>query len=179
VTGPGAEAPGPDRSGTSAADTGPLGRARAPGTEGPAGHEARPPVDDRKVPFQVFTFIGVFILVLGIVYWSTAYEEAGVVMLLVAAALALWIAAYLWLHERPEPGVRARQPAGTGAAGTGAQVEGVTHYLPHASAWPFAIGLGAATVANGLVLGLWVIVPGVALLLLGIGGFIRQTRRRD
>jgi hypothetical protein len=55
----------------------------------------------------------------------------------------------------------------------------VAHYLPHASAWPLAIGLGGATVANGLVLGLWVIVPGVALLLLGIGGFIRQTRRRD
>ena len=36
-----------------------------------------------------------------------------------------------------------------------------------------------ATLANGLVLGLWVIVPGAALLLLGIGGFIRQTRRRD
>jgi Cytochrome c oxidase subunit IV len=171
VTGPGPGTPGPDRAAA--------GPARAGGTEGPAGHEARPPVDDRKVPFRVFTFIGVFILVLGIIYWSTAYEEAGVVMLLVAAVLALWIAVYLWLHERPEPGVRAGEPAGTGAAGTGAQVEGVVHYLPHASAWPFAIGLGAATVANGLVLGLWVTVPGAALMLLGIGGFIRQTRRRD
>jgi hypothetical protein len=53
------------------------------------------------------------------------------------------------------------------------------HYLPHASAWPLAIGLGAATVANGLVLGLWVIVPGAVLMALGIGGFVRQTRRRD
>ena len=166
MTGSSPEAPGPDR-------------ARARGTEGPAGHEARPPVDDRKVPFRVFAFIGAFITVLAIIYWSTAYEEAGVVMLLVAAVLALWIDAYLWLHERPEPGARAGAPAGTGAAGTGAEVGGVAHYLPHASAWPLAIGLGGATVANGLVLGLWVIVPGVALLLLGIGGFIRQTRRRD
>lgn len=166
MTGSSPEAPGPDR-------------ARARGTEGPAGHEARPPVDDRKVPFRVFAFIGAFITVLAIIYWSTAYEEAGVVMLLVAAVLALWIAAYLWLHERPEPGARAGAPAGTGAAGTGAEAGGVAHYLPHASAWPLAIGLGGATVANGLVLGLWVIVPGVALLLLGIGGFIRQTRRRD
>jgi hypothetical protein len=172
VTGPGPETPGPDRAAAPRTD-------RAGGTEGPAGHEARPPVDDRKVPFRVFAFIGVFITVLAIIYWSTAYEEAGVVMLLVAAVLALWIAAYLWLHERPEPGARAGAPAGTGAAGTGDRVGGVAHYLPHASAWPFAIGLGGATVANGLVLGLWVIVPGVALLLLGIGGFIRQTRRRD
>jgi hypothetical protein len=33
--------------------------------------------------------------------------------------------------------------------------------------------------ANGLVLGLWVIVPGVILMAIGIGGFVRQTRRRD
>jgi hypothetical protein len=29
------------------------------------------------------------------------------------------------------------------------------------------------------VLGVWVIAPGVALMALGIGGFVRQTRRRD
>jgi Cytochrome c oxidase subunit IV len=45
--------------------------------------------------------------------------------------------------------------------------------------WPFTIGLGAATVANGLVLGVWLIVPGAALMILGIAGFVRQTRRRD
>jgi hypothetical protein len=45
--------------------------------------------------------------------------------------------------------------------------------------WPFLIGLGASALGVGLVLGLWVIVPGVALMALGIGGFVRQTRRRD
>ena len=52
-------------------------------------------------------------------------------------------------------------------------------YLPHASVWPLVIGLGAASIANGLVLGIWVIVPGAAALALGIGGFVRQSRRRD
>jgi hypothetical protein len=51
--------------------------------------------------------------------------------------------------------------------------------MPHASVWPFGIGLGAATVLNGLVLGVWVLVPGVALLAIGIGGWIRQSRRHD
>lgn len=53
------------------------------------------------------------------------------------------------------------------------------HYLPHASVWPFAMGLGAAGVIVGLVLGIWVVLPGAVLLALGVGGFVRQTRRRD
>lgn len=158
-----------------------------PGTEGPEGHELPAPVDDGKVPWRVFLVIGLFVFAIGAVYWATAYEESGTVMLLLAGALSLWIATYLWLRQRaatgPEVGAartaaEAEAAEGHALPGTGTAEEG-EHYLPHASAWPFAIGLGAATIANGLVLGLWVIVPGVALLALGIGGFVRQTRRRD
>jgi hypothetical protein len=158
-----------------------------PGTEGPGGHEARAPVDDRNVPWRVFLFVGAFVGIIGLIYWSTAYEESGVVMLLVAGILGLWIAAYLWLQQRGASGAAldAARAAGEAAAAEGRAHAGAgtaeqgAHYLPHASAWPFAIGLGGATVANGLVLGLWVIIPGVALMALGIGGFVRQTRRRD
>jgi uncharacterized membrane protein YfcA len=126
-----------------------------------------PRVDDRAVPWRVFLAVGAFVLLLGAIYWATAYEESGTVMLIVAAVLSLWIAAYLWLRTRSQAAT-ARQPEETAA-----------DYLPHASVWPFAIGLGAATVANGLVLGVWLIVPGAALMVLGIVGFVRQTRRRD
>lgn len=154
-------------------------------TEGPSGHEAAP-VDDRKVPWRVFLFVGGFVAFMGVVYWAASYEEAGVVMLMLAAALSLWVAAYLWLQQRGHDGERieatdtARDVVaaeGRAEPGTGSGEHG--HYLPHASAWPFAIGLGGATLGNGLVLGLWVIVPGLALLALGLGGFVRQTRRRD
>jgi uncharacterized membrane protein YfcA len=127
---------------------------------------SRTPVDDRAIPWRVFLAVGVFVLLLGGIYWGTAYEEGGTVMLILAAVLSLWIAAYLWL--------RTREPA----ADVGATAEG-PEYLPHASVWPFTIGLGAATFANGLVLGVWLTVPGAALMALGIGGFVRQTRRRD
>lgn len=162
------------------------GGTTVPGTEGPAGHEIHPPVDDRKVPWRVFLGIGALVLVIALIYWATAYEESGVVMLLLAGALSLWIGTYLWLRVRAETGpeVAAEAAAERAAAVSGAEpghgtAEEGTYYLPHASAWPFAIGLGAATLANGLVLGLWVIVPGAALMALGIGGFARQTRRRD
>ena len=148
------------------------------GTEGPLGHEAHPPVDDRAVPWRVFLSVGAFVLVLGAIYWATAYEESGTVMLILAAVLSLWIAAYLWLWSRGPAAETTEGPSG-GEATAVRQPEEAAHYLPHASVWPFVIGLGAATVANGLVLGVWLIVPGAALMVLGIGGFVRQTRRRD
>ena len=166
-----------------------------PGTEGPRGHEARPPVDDRAVPWRVFLAVGTFVLVLGAIYWATAYEESGTVMLIVAAVLSLWIGTYLWLRTRGpsakslEAGAALGEAmaargdawpgAGIAAADPQSHEETVAHYLPHSSVWPFAIGIGAATVANGLVLGVWLIVPGALLMVLGIAGFVRQTRRRD
>jgi hypothetical protein len=125
-----------------------------------------PLTDDRAVPRRIFLFIGVFMVCLAVLYWFTAYEDAGTVMLALSAVLALWFGAYLWLQQR-------RADAVGGDEGPPA-----ASYLPAASVWPFAIGLGAATVANGLVLGIWVIVPGAALLVLGIGGFIHQSRHR-
>jgi hypothetical protein len=149
-----------------------------PGTEGPRGHEARPPVDDRAVPWRVFISVGVFVLLMGAIYWGTAYEESGTVMLILAAVLSLWIGTYLWLRTR-SPAVEPAEALSPAEAAAARQPEVTAHYLPHASVWPFTIGLGAATFANGLVLGVWLIVPGAALMVLGIFGFVRQTRRRD
>jgi uncharacterized membrane protein YfcA len=140
-------------------------------TEGPRGHEAGSRTDDRAVPWRVFLVVAAGLTVLAAIYGATSYEEAGTTMIAVAAVLALWSGVYLWLQQRPRPDQRAAEVAG--------EQGGETAYLPHASVWPFAIGLGAATIANGLVLGTWVLVPGAAILALGVGGWVGQTRRRD
>jgi hypothetical protein len=134
------------------------------------GHTGSGGVDDRAVPWRVFVGIGGFILLMAAVYWATSDEEAGIVLLALSAVLAGWSATYLWLqlHRQPRTTAEAPTPEPEAAA-----------YLPHASVWPFAIGLGAATALNGLVLGIWVLLPGAALMLLGVGGFVVQTRRRD
>jgi Cytochrome c oxidase subunit IV len=134
------------------------------------GHTGSGGVDDRTVPWRVFLTVGGLVAVIAVIYWFTSYEDAGSVLLALAAVLAIWCGSYLWLQLRQRPA------AGETAGGPEAEAPA---YLPHASAWPFAIGLGAATVLNGLVLGTWVVVPGVALLALGVGGFVQQTRQRD
>lgn len=120
---------------------------------------------DATVPGRVFGAIGAFVAVMAAVYWLTSYEEAGTAMLVLAAGLASWAGTYLWLRGRAAP------PADGG--------EEAEPYLPHESVWPFAIGLGAFLLANGLIIGGWFSMPGVAILVAGLGGFIRQTRHRS
>jgi hypothetical protein len=140
-------------------------------TEGPRGHEAGSRTDDSAVPRRLFFVVGAALTVLATIYGVASYEEAGTTMIAVASVLAFWCGTYLWLQQRPRPDQHAAEVAG--------ERGGETAYLPHASVWPFAIGLGAATIANGLVLGTWVLVPGAAILALGVGGWVGQTRRRD
>jgi hypothetical protein len=120
-------------------------------------------VPDRVVPARVFLAIGVLVLVMAVVYWLASYEEAGTAMLTLAAVLSLWCGAYLWL--------RVRSPADE-------PDELPEQYLPHSSPWPFVIGVGAFLLGNGLLVGGWFFVPGAAVMALGVGGFVRQTRAR-
>jgi hypothetical protein len=140
--------------------------------EGPRGHEGGR-TDDRSVPRRVFLTIGSLLAVIAVIYGSTAYEEAGTVMLALAAVLALWFGSYLWIKQR--------EAATAADAATDPPIQEAFEedYLPHASIWPFVMGLGAATIANGLVLGIWVLVPGVMIMAIGVGGWVAQTRRRD
>lgn len=133
---------------------------------------SKPRVDDAVVPRRVFLAIGGLVAGLAVLYWFTAYEDAGTVMLALAAVLASWYGVFLWLRLR-----RTGTDVEAGSAVSAAPA--TTAYLPHASVWPFAMGLGVTLLLDGVVLGIWVMVPGAGLLVLGIAGFLRQSRRRD
>ncbi len=47
-------------------------------------------------------------------------------------------------------------------------------HLPDPSIWPIVIALGIATLINGIVLGLPVLILGLLVIATGIGGWIRQ-----
>lgn len=116
---------------------------------------------------RFFFGIGAFIAVAGVVYWFGSYEGAGTTMLAAAAGLALFCAAYLWLQVRradPDEDAGEGEPAG---------------WAPHASVWPFWIGVAGFFLTNGLIVGSWFLVPGVILLLAGVVGYAAQTRARS
>ena len=117
---------------------------------------------------RLLVAVGAFVLLGAAVYWFTAYEESGTTMLALAGALGLMIGGYLLLEGRRLPDPEPEPVAGLDEA-----------YLPHASIWPFVVGVGAVLLVNGLLLGLWAAVPGAIVLLAGLVGFSRQSRRRD
>ncbi|MBW3574636.1 MAG: cytochrome c oxidase subunit 4 [Actinobacteria bacterium] len=129
-----------------------------------------------RVEARIFMGIAGFLALATVVYWLTSREDAGTTMLLLAAAMALSVGGYLAVQSRKHT-----DPAGDGDHGDG-QVEpaaDVEAYLPHASVWPFAMGMGLVVMANGLALGMWALVPGALLTGSSLYGYARQSRRRD
>jgi hypothetical protein len=119
--------------------------------------------------------VGVFVLAGAVVYWLVSDEESGTTMLALAGALGLMIGGYLLLEGRHLPDVG--DVGGESEQGPAAALDEA--YLPHASVWPFVAGVGAVLLANGLLLGLWAVVPGAIVLVVGLTGFARQSRHRD
>src|SRR5690606_12296938 len=117
---------------------------------------------------RVFLGIGAVVTIMAAIYLTTAYEAAGSVMLVLAATLSFVCGGYLVFYLR-----QPSEPAGDLKHGEHAQ------YLPHASIWPFWVGVAAFLLTNGLILGTWFLVPGAILMVAGIAGFVIQTRTRS
>ncbi|MCB0976914.1 MAG: cytochrome c oxidase subunit 4 [Acidimicrobiales bacterium] len=120
---------------------------------------------DRRVTWKVFAGIAGILAALTIAYLPSE-EAAGIVMLAVATLLAVVCGVFLW------------RAAARIDEGPGEEEETGVEFLPTSSPWPFGIGLGATLVLNGLLIGTWFLVPGVALLGVSIAGFARQSRHR-
>jgi hypothetical protein len=116
---------------------------------------------------RMFTFIGVFLTVLSLVYGFWTKEAAGSTLLALGSGLAFTTGAYLGWRKPP-----------AGADVDQAQHDEVEPWFPDASIWPFAMGAGLALVGNGLLLGTWLLLPSAIFLFYTLTGFVVQTRRR-
>ena len=119
-----------------------------------------------KVVGLAYLVLGALVMTKAAVYWFTAYEGAGATMLFLAACLAAAIGGYLALTAR----------RATANATPEAETE---PYLPHASTWPFFVGVAALVTANGLAIGLWALVPGLIAMAVALTGYATQSRRRS
>lgn len=125
-----------------------------------------------KVTAWFMLAVAGFLALAALLYGTTGGDEAGTVLLLLAAGLATMIGGYLLtVPDEERSGVE--HPA-SGAAPAGEEVG----YLPAASIWPFWIGVGATVLGNGLVLGLWGLVPGAIVTVIAVVGFSHQSRLR-
>ena len=124
---------------------------------------------------RMFTGIGAFIFLISIVYGFLSKEAAGTTMLVLAGGLATMTGAYLGVRKPPDD-ISVEDPERSTQGPHQGDEEGP--WFPHASIWPFTIGLGAVLVANGILLGLWFSLPAAVVLGAALFGFSRQSRQR-
>ena len=119
---------------------------------------------------RVFLAVGAFFVVIGVLYWATADEPAGVVLRLGAAILAATYAIYFARHL---PAVQESVEA---------QEEGERPnelYLPEQSLWPLGIGAAVVLILAGFAIGTWVWFFGGLLLVRSVVGFVIESRNRE
>ena len=135
-----------------------------------AGREDDSPGFD--IQARIFALVGTFMSVVSIVYGFLTYEWAGTVMLVLSSALAFTIGAYIgW--DKPN-----RSSAAVDEPGAPQGHDDEEPWFPSSSGWPFALGVGLVLVANGLLLGVWLLLPAGAFLAFALAGFIHQSRVR-
>jgi Cytochrome c oxidase subunit IV len=122
---------------------------------------------------ESFFYLGVtaFFVVIGTIYWFTSYEDAGTTMLAASSLLGLFAGGYLLLQSRRFPPRPEDRPDATLADGAGP-----VDQFPASTIWPFVFGFGATVFATGFVFGIWVVLGGAVVLVLGVVGMIRQSR---
>jgi hypothetical protein len=119
----------------------------------------------------VYASLASFLVLGGVIYGVWSGEAAGTVLLLLTGGFAGIVAGYLGLQDRLE-----RTTARAETTESGPVVD--DQFLPHASVWPFEMGVGAALALSGVVLGWAILVPGVVLVLHALVGWIVQSRHR-
>jgi hypothetical protein len=126
----------------------------------------------RKIPVdaRVFGLTGLFLGAVGVLYAVLASEDTGVVMLLVTSLFCLVVFGYLLARDKGRTADLADDAP-----------HDVRHepYFPQSSIWPLTVGGGTVLSLAGLALGLWVLLPGVALLIRGGVGWAAQSKARS
>jgi hypothetical protein len=116
----------------------------------------------------------VFYTLLAGVYWYFSRDEIGTTALALTGGMAFLIAFYALytskrVYPRPEDRLDAEMDEADPEYG---------FYSPH-SWWPLAVAVPAVMIVLGLIFAVWLIVLGVAALVLGLVGFLFEYYRGE
>ena len=127
-----------------------------------------------KVEGRLFAFGVFFFWPLAVIYWWLSAEPAGTAALVLTGGLAFLIGFYVLFTGRrigPRPEDRSDGEIEEGAGEFG-------FFSPH-SWWPLALALSAGVLTLGVIFGPWLMVGGVALLLLSLLGLVFEYYTGD
>ena len=125
-----------------------------------------------KIEAMFLLFLGVFFGIVGIVYWFWSYEDAGTAMLVGTCTLGFLPGSYyFYWHRRMGQRVEDREDASI------EEGAGEINSFPSTSIGPFVMGMGAFLTVVSLVFGIWLIFPGISLIITALVGVTAESRR--
>ena len=127
-----------------------------------------------KIEGFLFVLGTFFFSALALAYWIVAQEAVGTTGLVLTAGLSFLIGFYVLFTGR-RVGVRPEDDFGAEVA-DGAGEYG--HFAPQ-SVWPLPLGISAAAVALGLVVGWWLMFLAVIALMISIIGLVFENYRGE
>jgi hypothetical protein len=121
---------------------------------------------------RIFTGLGTFLIVIGVVYGLVAGEYEGATEMLTVAGGGLLIGVYLTRAVQRASAVVAAQAAGAGP--------GAGDTEPHVppTIWPLVFALSMIGIVFGSVGPRWALVPGGVLLVAALVGWSLDVRRQ-
>lgn len=113
-----------------------------------------------KAEGYLFGFIGVFMAVVGVIYWFSSHDWTGTTCIALASGLGLLVTFYLSFTAKrmgPRPEDRPDAEIAEGAGD-------LAHFNP-SSPWPIGVAFSAALGMIGFIFGLWLTFIAVVLVL--------------
>ncbi len=127
-----------------------------------------------KIEGLLFGLAFIFYTVIAAIYWYVSGDEVGTTALALTGALAFLVSFYaLYTSKRVYPRPEDRLDAEIDEADPE-----YGFYSPH-SWWPLAVALATVAVVLGLIFAVWLIVLGVATLLLALIGWLFEYYRGE
>ena len=125
-----------------------------------------------RIEALILLGVGLFFGIVGSIYWFTAYEDGGTMMLVGTCLLGLLPGGYYFywhrrMGHRPEDREDATMEEGAGVVGS----------FPGSSIWPFVLGLGAFFSVLALAFGVWLLGVGASLVVTALIGVTAESRR--
>jgi len=125
-----------------------------------------------KIEARILLILGLFFAVMGVVYWVWSGENAGGMMIVAGGLLGFFPGSYYYwwsrrIPTRPEDDENATMESGAGHVDA----------FPGSSIFPFTLGAGAFFVVLSLVFGVWLLVPGLSLVIWAMIGGVAEGRR--
>lgn len=116
--------------------------------------------------------VALFFSMTAIVYWFWGYEQSGTMMLIGTVLLGFVPGSYYYwwsrrMKPRPEDRTEASIEDGAGVIGS----------FPGSSVWPFVLGMGLFLVMLAIVFGIWLLAPGLAMVISAAVGATVESRR--